>query len=145
MCYNLYNPRTGIGFTAARFTVVEGESLELSITIETNDGMPLSVNTDVTLGISDDVEDGSTPLQLTRLMGDTLSTNGVGDLVVTFTVPVGTNSGESVSFTGLSVMDNDVMENTDLEFVLSIEGFDFTQISGFGFATVVVEDDDDGK
>ena len=129
------------------FTVVEGESVDLSIRIETSDGLSLHDDTEVTLRISDDVETGRTPIPLNRLIGD-ITMNGAGDPIVTFTVPMGTVSGSTVSFTGLAIMNNEVLENTDLEFILIIQGFGLLQTSGpgiSGFTTVIVEDDDDGK
>lgn len=129
--------------------MVEGESVDLTILIETSDGLALDTDTDVTLRISDDVDVGSgiTPLPLNRLVGD-ISNNGQGNPTVSFTVPAGTVSGSTVSFTELSIMNNEMMENTDLEFLLFIEGFDLlqTSINGLsGFTNVIVEDDDDGK
>lgn len=127
--------------------MVEDESVDLAIMVETSDGASLSEDTDVTLRISDDVNPGSTPIPQDRLIGD-ITTNGAGDPVVSFTVPMGTDSGSSVSFTGLAIANNEVMENMDLEFLLFIEGFGLLQTSGggiSGFTTVVVEDDDDGK
>lgn len=143
----MHNSRTGIGFTAPRFTVVEDESVDLSIMIVTSDGSPLHDDTEVTLSISFDVEPGSTPIPLNRLIGD-ISVDGSGDPIVSFTVPMGTISGSAVPFTDLSIMNNEDLENMDFEFILIIEGFGLSQTTGpgiTGFTTVVVEDDDDGK
>ena len=127
--------------------MIEGQSVDLTIMIETSDGMSLYQNTDVTLRISQDVDTGSTALPLARLIGN-IFTDGTGDPSVIFTVPMGTESGSTVSFTGLSIMNNQALENMNLEFVLFIEGFGLEETSGpgiFGFTTVIVEDDDDGK
>lgn len=115
--------------------------------IETSDGLALSSDTEVTLRISDDVGTGGNPaIDTNRLLGD-ISLNGNGDPVVPFTIPASTASGSTVVFTGITIMNNDVMENTDLEFLVFVDGFGLLQTSGggiSGFTTVTVEDDDDG-
>ena len=126
---------------------MEGDSVDLTIMIETNDGMNLNADTDVILRISDDVgSTGNPAIDLDRLQGD-ISLNGDGDPIVTLTVPAGTQSSSTVQFTGITIMNNDVMENTDLEFLVFIDGFSLLQTSGggiSGFTGVIVEDDDDG-
>ena len=101
---------------------------------------------DVTIRISDDVGSGNTAIDLNRLTG-AISPNAQNDLVVSFTVPVGQASGSTLSFTGITIAENELLDG-ELQFVLFIEGFLLTQTSGsgiFGFTTVTVEDDDDGK
>ena len=125
---------------------MEGESVDISILIETSDGAPLDPAVDVTLSISDNVGSGNTAIDLDRLMGD-ISFNAQNDRIVTFTVPMGQASGSTISFTGISIAENLALDG-ELQFVLVIEGFSFSQTSGggiFGFSTVIVEDDDDGK
>ena len=138
----------GIGFTQSSFTVVEGDSVDVTIFIETDDGNALDNNIDVTCIISDDVSSmGNPALPLNRLIGD-LSTDVQGNPTVTFTVPIGTEHASELSFTGLSIMNNNIMENTDLDFNLLIDGFSILQTTGggiSGFTTVTVEDDDDGE
>ena len=129
-----------------QFIVVEGNSVDVTIKFETTDGMPLDTATDVTLRISDNAGTNP-PLLLSRLQGD-ITVNGFGDSVVSFTIPVNTASGSTVSFTGLTIEDNAMMEGTDLEFVLNIDNFGLQQTTGAGisgFTSIFVEDDDDGK
>ena len=136
----------GIGFTQSQFTVLEGESVDISIQIETSDGLPLDPAAEVTLSISDNVGSGNTAIDLNRLMGD-ISFNAQSDRIVTFTVPMGQASGSTISFTGSTIAENEALDG-ELQFVLVIEGFPLTQTSGggiFGFTTVIVDDDDDGK
>lgn len=120
--------------------------MDVMIMFETTDGMPLDTATDVTLRISDNAVTNP-PLPLSRLQGD-ITVNGLGFPIISFTIPVNTASGSTVSFTGLTIEDNAIMEGTDLEFVLTIDNFDFQQTTGAGisgFTSVFVEDDDDGK
>ena len=136
----------GIGFTQSQFTVLEGESIDISIRIETSDMTPLDADTVVTLGISDNVGSGNTAIQLSRLLGNIMQ-DAQNDPVVSFTVPAGHVSGSTISFTGISVEENDLLDG-ELQFVLSIEGFSFSETSGdgiSGFTTGIVDDDDDSK
>ena len=134
-----------IGFTQSQFTVLEGESLEISLQIVTSDGQPLDQAVEATLRISDDVGSGNTAIDLDRLMGN-ISPNAQNDPVVTFTVPSGQTSGSAIPFTGISIAENDVLDG-ELQFVLFLEGFSLSQLSGvgFGFTTIIVDDDDDSK
>ena len=96
--------------------------------------------------ISDNVGSGNTAIDLTRLMGD-ISFNAQNDRVVSFTVPMNQASGSTLSFTGIAIAENDNLDG-ELRFVLFIDGFSLSQTSGsgiFGFITVIVDDDDDGK
>ena len=73
--------------------------------------------------------------------------NAQNDLVVTITVPMGQTSGSTIPFTGISIAENVALDG-ELMFLLLIEDFTFAQTSGggiFGFTTVTVDDDDDGK
>ena len=127
-------------------TVLEGDSIDVSIRIETSDDSPLDADTVVTLGISYNVGSSNTTIQISRLLGD-ISLNVQNDPVVSFTVPAGHVSGSTISFTGISVEENDVLDG-ELQFVLFIEGFSFLETSGegiFGYTTGIVDDDDDGK
>lgn len=136
----------GIGFTQSEFTVLEGESIDTSIFIETSDGLPLDPAVDVTLRISDNVGSANTAIDLNRLIGD-ISLNAQSDRVVSFNVPVGQASESTLSFTGISIEENTNLDG-ELRFVLFIEGFSLAQTSGggiFGFTTIIVDDDDDGK
>ena len=146
VCYLFY--LAGIGFTQNSFTVVEGDSVDVTIFIETDDGLALDNNQDVTCIISDDASSQGNPaLPLNRLIGD-ISSDAQGNPTVTFTVPVGTEDASELSFTGLSIENNNIMENTDLDFNLLIDGFSILQTTGggiSGFTTVTVEDDDDGE
>lgn len=136
----------GIGFSQNQFTVLEGENVNISIAIETSDDLPLDPAIDVTLLISNNVEEGNTAIDLNRLMGD-ISFNAQSDRIVTFTVPQGQRSKSTLSFKGITIMDNEILD-MELHFVLLIDGFSLSQTTGqgiFGFTLVVVEDDDDGK
>ena len=134
-----------IGFTQNQFIVLEGESVDISIQIVTSDGQPLDQAVNAALRISDNVGSGNTAIDLDRLMGD-ISMTAQNDLIVAFTVPMNQASGSTISFTGISIAENDVLDG-ELQFVLFLEGFSFSQLSGvgFGFTTIVVDDDDDSK
>ena len=122
--------------------------MNVTIFIETDDGNALDNNRDVTFIVSDDASSQGNPaLPLNRLLGD-LSMDLQGNPTVTFTVPAGTEHASELSFTGLSIMNNMIMENTDLNFNLLIDGFSILQTTGggiSGFTTVTVENDDDGE
>ena len=137
----------GIGFTQSQITVLEGESVDISILIETSDGQSLDADQVVTLRISDNVGSGNTAIDLNRLVGPNLMMNPQNDLVATITVPMGQGSGTTISFTGISIAENDALDG-ELMFLLFIEGFSILQTSGggiAGFITVTVDDDDDSK
>ena len=137
----------GIGFTESQITVLEGESVDISILVETSDGQPLDADQVVTLRISDNVGSGNTPIDLSRLVGSTIMMNAQNDLVASITVPMGHISGSTIPFTGISIAENVALDG-ELMFLLFIEGFEFAQTSGggiVGFTTVTVDDDDDSK
>ena len=111
--------------------------------LTTEDGQPLANNEDITLQVS--LQFASQPADLNRLSGTTI--NGLGQTVVTFTIPQGTPSGSDIPFTGISI-NNDGMMNGEEQFRLVIIGLPFPQISGdgiIGFVDVTIDDDDDGK